>query len=126
MNRDTRYPVIPVPLFLRSQHAPPRSPAHDLAIAFLRLAKPASLGDRRSTVVARDEPRRQRLQHFRRSREVMLQRVYAIEPAFVVIEIGDMEAHLALASRGDLDQPAPQRQAVDGIAKHDAADEIED
>ena len=42
-----------------------------------------------------------------------------------MIEIGEVEVHLAPASRGDLDQPTAERQAVDGVSEHDAADEIE-
>src|SRR5271169_719208 len=126
MSRDTRYPVIAASLFLRPQYDPARRAGSDLEIGFLRLAKAAGLRNRRGAVLSRDKPRRQRLQYFRRGREVALQRIDTVEPAFVVIGISEVETHLALASRGDLDQPAAEGQAVDCVAEHDAADEIED
>ena len=47
------------------------------------------------------------------------------KPAFVVIEIDEVEAHFALAGRRDFDQPAAEGETVDGATKHDAADQIE-
>ena len=43
-----------------------------------------------------------------------------------MIEVSEVEAHLALAGYGDLDQPAPECEAVEGVAEHDAADQVED
>src|SRR5580704_1155752 len=88
--RDTQ--ASPPPLFLRPENDPARSAGRHLAIGLLRLAKAAGLRDRRGAVVSCDKPRRQRLQHFGRGRQVALQRVHAVELAFVVIEIGEVEA----------------------------------
>src|SRR6202035_166183 len=52
--------------------------------------------------------------------------IHAVELAFVMIEIGKVEARLALAGRGDLHQPAVKDQTVECVAKQAAADEIED
>jgi Methyltransferase domain len=45
---------------------------------------------------------------------------------FVVIEIGEVDADLALAGCGDFHQPATQGETVDGVAEHDAADQVKD
>src|SRR5580704_3930894 len=115
-----------VSLVLRTQYDSAGRAGADLAIGFHRLAKDAGLRNRRSAVVARDKPRRQCSQQLGRCREIALQRVHAVEPAFVVVESWEVEAHLPLSGRGDLDQPAAEGQAVDGVAEHDAADQVED
>src|SRR5439155_23202507 len=97
----------------------------DLAVGLLRLAQPAGLGDRRGTVVAGNEPWDQRIQYLGRCRKVTLQRIHAEESAFVVIEIGEVEAHFALAGSGNFNEPAADGEAVDGAPEHDAADQIE-
>src|SRR5271166_6440878 len=117
---------MPASLFLRPQHDPSRRAGGHLAVGLLRLAEPAGLSDRRGMVVARDKPWRQRIQRLGGGREVALERVHAEEPAFVVIEIDEVETDFALAGRGDFDQPAAQGEATEGAAEHDAADEIED
>src|SRR6266436_3309736 len=109
MNRDTRYPVIAASLFLRPQYDPTSRAGRNLAIGFLRVAEATGLRNRRGAVVSCHKSRRQRLQHRGRGREVVLQRVHTVEAAFVVIEIGEVEVHLAPASRGDLDQPTAER-----------------
>ena len=43
-----------------------------------------------------------------------------------MIEIGEIEAHFALACGGNFDEPAAEGEAVDGAAKHHAADQIKD
>jgi hypothetical protein len=92
----------------------------------LRPAEAAGLGDRGGTVVARNEPRGQHVQHLRRRRKVALQRVHAEQTAFIVIEIGEVEADFALAGHGDFHQPSAQGKTVDRATEHDAADQVED
>src|ERR1700678_4024658 len=125
MRRDTRYPSIAMPPYSCGLSTTrPAEPDPDLAIGLLRLAQAAGLRNRRGMVVSRDKPRRQRLQHRGRGREVPLQCIHSVELAFVVIKIGDVEAHLTLAGRGDLHQSTAEGQAIDGVAEHDAADQV--
>src|ERR1700726_54540 len=105
MNRDTRYPIITASLFLWPQYDTTSRAGRDLAIGFLRAVKAASPRNRCSAVVPRHKSRRQRFQHRGRGREVALQRVHTKEAAFVVIEIGEVEANFAPAGRRDFDQP---------------------
>ena len=111
---------------MRSLYDPARRAGSDLAIGSFCLDKATGLSNWRGAIVSSDEPRRQCLQHFGRGCEIALQRVDAVEPAFVVIEVGEIKAHLALTGHSDLDQPATQGQTVDGVPEHDAADKIKD
>jgi hypothetical protein len=43
-----------------------------------------------------------------------------------VIKIGQVKAHFTPAGGGDFNQPTAKSQAVDGVAEHDAADQVKD
>ena len=104
-------------LVLRPHHDAATRTICVLAISFLRLAEPEGLFYRRGAVISRDESRCERIQDLRRRRKVALERIHAEKPAFVVIEICEVETHLALSGRGDLDQPAAYGEALEGGAK---------
>jgi hypothetical protein len=72
------------------------------------------------------KPWRQRIKDLGGCHQIPLQRINAEEPAFVVIEISEIERHLALAGRGDFDEAAAQSKAVGSRTKHDAAEQVED
>src|ERR1700739_4956026 len=105
MRREMTYPLMTASLVLGPQHNAPRGAGRDLTVGLWRLAQSIGLGDRRGAVVPRYNTWGQRIQHERRRGKVAFQRVHAEQPTFVVVEIGQVEAHLTLAGRGDFDQP---------------------
>ena len=96
-------------LFLRPEHDAASRASRDLAIGLPRLAEPEGLFDASGAVISGNESWGQRIQNLRGRREVALERVHAEEPAFIVVEIREVETHFTLPGCGDFNQPASQR-----------------
>src|SRR5271154_2625227 len=114
-------------LVLRPQHDAAGHACGDLAIRLPRLAESAGLFDRRGAIIGGDNSRGGRIQNLRRRRKIALERVHAKKPAFVVIEISEVETHFTPASRGDFRPafPAPG-ETLESAAEHHSANQIED